>query len=69
MTVDAITIPRNIDTFTATIAAEQTVSDIVDLNGLTAVAIELPAALTGTAITFQGTLSDAADATHSNLFT
>lgn len=41
---------------TATIASSGTVSDAVNLWGTTAVAFQTPAALTGTAITFQGSV-------------
>lgn len=47
---------KAVDVLTATIAESGTVSDAVLLYGTTAVAFQTPAALTGTAFTFEGSI-------------
>lgn len=48
----------NLTTNNITIASGQTVSGGLDLQGLALTAIQMPAAFTGTAITFQGSFDD-----------
>lgn len=49
-------LPVTIDTSTVTIASSGTVSTAVDLGGHNLVGIQTPAALTGTTMTFQGSV-------------
>lgn len=52
----AIPIEKNLVFAAAAIASGQTVSAAIPVNGLALVGIQLPAAFTGTALTFQGSL-------------
>lgn len=45
---------------TATIAISETVSDAVPMYGCTPVAVQIPAAFTGTSLTFQGSIDGGA---------
>lgn len=51
-------VDRTVEPLTATIAISGTTSDAVKLYGCTAIGFTIPAAFTGTAITFTGSMDD-----------
>lgn len=52
--MDAATAPQRLVTFTATIAISTQLSDAIDLGASSLNAIQMPAAFTGTTMTFEG---------------